>query len=144
MKGLKVQCPGCKRVCFETTDRFDPDETPNGAMVKSLMLYQIDWLTSSTTLASEMTCPECMAPLVQKGRLTILPAAKPDATRLSGDSMKVAANDLEIPIRDGSPQMVVEGNTVTVVDPANFICPECKREFKSGLALRGHKKAHKK
>lgn len=72
MQGLKVQCPNCKRKDFVTTDKFNPDVTPNGSMVKCLLPYQIDWLCSSTTLASEMTCPECCAQLVLNGRLTVL------------------------------------------------------------------------
>lgn len=72
MQGLKVQCPNCKRKDFVTTEKFNPDVTPNGSMVKCLLPYQIDWLCSSTTLASEMTCPECLAQLVIDGRLTVL------------------------------------------------------------------------
>jgi hypothetical protein len=72
MKGLKVQCPSCKRIKFETTERFNPQELPNGAMVKSLYPYIIDWLTSPTTLCAEMTCPECLAPLAPSGVLNVL------------------------------------------------------------------------
>lgn len=72
LSGLPVKCPNCKRVMFKTTIKFNPNETPRGDFVESLAKYQIDWLCSSTTLASEMTCPECCAQLVLNGRLTVL------------------------------------------------------------------------
>jgi hypothetical protein len=70
---VKVQCPICKRKDFETTEKYDPDVTPNGSFVRCLRPYQIDWLTSSTTLCSEMTCPECCALMAPSGRLTVIP-----------------------------------------------------------------------
>ena len=71
MKGMKVKCPQCARVLFETTEVYNPDSTLNGSMVKSLCTYQIDWLTASTTGISEMTCPECLAPLAVNGKLIV-------------------------------------------------------------------------
>lgn len=73
MSGLKVKCCNCGRTDFETTDKYDPNATPNGSMVKCLLPYHIDWLTMSTTKAAEMTCPECLAQLAPSGRLTVLP-----------------------------------------------------------------------
>ena len=58
MSGLKVKCTNCGRTDFVTTDKYDPNATPNGSMVKCLLPYHIDWLTMSTTKAAEMTCPE--------------------------------------------------------------------------------------
>ncbi|MHB9098544.1 MAG: hypothetical protein ACYC5X_12070 [Syntrophales bacterium] len=88
MKGLKVKCPNCKRSdLFETTEKYLPDVTPNGSFVRSLAKYHIDWLTSSTTLASEMTCPECLAQLAPSGRLVVIsrvecrPPAEPESTQ---------------------------------------------------------------
>jgi hypothetical protein len=86
MQGLKVQCPNCKRKDFVTTDKYDPNKTPNGSMVKCLLGYQIDWLCNSGTVVSEMTCPECLAPLVVGGALNVVMPAK------------IAANDLQVPI----------------------------------------------
>ena len=81
MSGLKVKCTNCGRTDFETTDKYNPDITPNGAMVKSLLPYSIDWLTSSTTLAAEMTCPECLAQLAPSGKLTVLPEPPEEQTK---------------------------------------------------------------
>jgi len=62
LAGLKVKCPNCKRVGFETTEKYDPNIRANGAMVKkisSVIPWQIDWLMTSGTLAAEMVCPLC-------------------------------------------------------------------------------------
>jgi hypothetical protein len=81
MKGLKVQCPGCKKVFHETTEKYDPDVRPNGAMVRLLepwkgwgwAAFDAEGLAASTTLCSEMLCPGCTAPLAPSGRLTVIP-----------------------------------------------------------------------
>jgi hypothetical protein len=57
---------------FVTTEKFNPAGRPNGSMVKSLYPYHIDWLTASTTLCSEMTCPECLAQLAPSGVLNVM------------------------------------------------------------------------
>ena len=69
--GLKVKCPLCKRVSFETSKHYDPNVTPNGSFVKSLLPYLHDWLCTSATKVSGMTCPECLAQLAPTGRLTV-------------------------------------------------------------------------
>lgn len=76
MQGLKVQCPNCKRKDFVTTDKFNPDIRPHGGMVKCLLPYHIDWLTTGTTLCAEMTCPECLAQLAPQGVLSVLIPAR--------------------------------------------------------------------
>ena len=81
MSGLKVKCTNCGRTDFETTDKYDPNITPNGSMVKCLLPYMIDWLTLSTTKAAEMTCPECLAQLAPSGKLTVLPEPPEEQTR---------------------------------------------------------------
>lgn len=75
---MRVKCDNCKRILFETTDKYDPNTSPNGSMVRFLGGYHIDWLMSSTTLAAEMACPECQAQLAPSGRLTVLPDEAPD------------------------------------------------------------------
>jgi len=74
MEGLDVKCPNCRKVCFVTTDQYDPAQPPNGGMVKSIMPYSLDWLTVSSTPASQMSCPECECMLVLKGQLLVVPA----------------------------------------------------------------------
>ena len=56
---MQVKCPNCKKILFETTDKYNPDVQPNGSMVKPLVKYHLDWLCSSATYAAQMTCPEC-------------------------------------------------------------------------------------
>ena len=77
---MKVQCPNCKRKDFETTKKYDPNVTPNGSFIRCLLPYHIDFLTSSTTLASELNCPECGCSLAPSGRLIVIPdlVAEPD------------------------------------------------------------------
>lgn len=72
MSGYKIKCPNCTRICFETTDQFNPDLPPHGGMVKCLLQYHIDWLCVPTTKASEMCCPECLAPLVVGDVLNVI------------------------------------------------------------------------
>jgi hypothetical protein len=79
---MKVQCPNCKRIDFVTTDKFRLGITPNGSFVKCLLSYPIDWLTTSTTLVSEMTCPECLSPLAPTGRLTVIQDPVPEVAEL--------------------------------------------------------------
>lgn len=149
MSGLKVQCPNCKRKDFVTTDRFDPDVTPNGGMVKCLLPYQIDWLCSSSTLCAQMTCPECLAPLAPQRVLNVL-----YPVREAGGFFKfhVQANDLGI-VPHGD-QLHVDGDNVLLVKDENIeikpnvgkpahICEVCGKECSTALALSGHKRSHK-
>jgi hypothetical protein len=76
MQGLKVKCPNCGRTDFITTDKYNPDVRPNGGMVKCTLPYYIDWLTTSSTVCAEMTCPECMAQLAPSGVLNVLVPAR--------------------------------------------------------------------
>lgn len=140
MKGLKVKCPNCTRVCFETTDQFNPDAPPHGGMVKCLLQYHIDWLCSPTTVASEMCCPECLAPLVVGGVLNVVMPA-----RETGEAFKVTTNELQVPVRDDTPQAHMDGEKLNIVDPKNFkfICDVCGKECKNQFGLNSHKKSHK-
>ncbi len=143
---MKVRCPNCTRISFETTDQFNPDLPPHGGMVKSLLQYHIDWLTSPTTKASEMACPECLAPLVVGGVLNVMMPA-----REAGEAFKnvpnskcnecgfefnyianqegkcpkcgvynITINELQVPIRDNSPQAHMDGDKLNIVDPKNI------------------------
>lgn len=115
---MKIQCPNCKRKDFETTKKYNPDLPPNGSMVKSLLPYQIDWLCSSTTKGAEMTCPECLAALVVKGRLTIIQPTHMETEEEFTDK--------------------IEKMDETKV----FICDECGKQVKSALGLLSHKRSH--
>jgi hypothetical protein len=37
MKGIKIKCPNCKQICFETTESFNPNVTPIGGNVRPLI-----------------------------------------------------------------------------------------------------------
>ena len=129
MSGLKVKCTNCGRTDFITTDKYNPDEPPNGSMVKCLLSYHIDWLTLSTTKAAEMTCPECCAQLAPSGRLTVLPRAK-TIMETEEDMVKRFA---EIDKAEPTPN---------VGKPA-YICDVCGKELKTAGALTLHKRSHK-
>lgn len=126
---MKVKCTNCGRMDFETTDKYNPDVMPNGSMVKCTLPYHIDWLCASTTLASEMTCPECLAQLAPSGRLVVVPSKSVDR-RL----------DAQIPRID------VDVNELADVTPnvgtPVFICEVCGKETKTSAALKSHMKTH--
>lgn len=130
-EGLRIKCPNCKRVFFSTTDKFDPDEKPNGSMVKPLVKYQIDWLCSKVTSAAEMTCPECCAQLAPKGRLHVLPREEapvsPMEIGLPGVEEETAISDMA---------------EAEVSTDGGFVCDKCGRTFRSVRALNGHLKVH--
>jgi hypothetical protein len=79
-EGLKVQCPGCKGIFYETTDKYIPDTLPNGSFVRLRKKWR-DWnwdpfdgaLATTATSCSMMNCTSCGAPLAPSGRLTVLP-----------------------------------------------------------------------
>ena len=80
-KGLKVQCPNCKRIMHETTDSYDPNVPPNGSMVVLLEPYRSNsWPIfgdgvmrgTAATKRAEMDCPNCLAQLAPSGKLRVL------------------------------------------------------------------------
>ena len=78
---MKVKCPNCKKVFFETTDKYDPDVSPRGDMLRCLLPYHIDYLLSSVTTVAYLTCPECLAQLAPSGKLTVLPEPPEEQTK---------------------------------------------------------------
>jgi len=145
MQGLRVKCPNCKRVLFETTDKYNPDITPNGSMVKFLKGYALDWLTISTTGVSEMTCPECLAQLAPAGRLLVV---EPEPEKVLGGGEPA---DLTSPFTsDGNQKLEETAGMGDQVDatvthaPKSYPCPICGKPFASERALSGHKASHKK
>ena len=133
---MKVKCPQCGRMSFETTEQFDSNLPPHGGMLRSLLQYHIDFLLSATTKAADLACPECLAPLVVGGALNVVMPAK------------IAANDLQVPIRDDTLQAHIDGDKLNIVDPRNihlpvFICDVCGKGCKSELGLNSHKRSHK-
>lgn len=149
MEGLKIQCPNCKRTDFVTTERYNPDVTPNGSMVKCLLPYHIDWLTSSTTLASEITCPECCAQLAPSGRLVVIePPAVNDEEDVAREILqggpKVVVSD-EVPpgkilVIDKATEFLkaetISGDEIKM--PLEFPCPICGKPFPDERKMKGH------
>lgn len=144
MQGLKVKCTNCGRTDFVTTDKYDPNITPNGAMVKCLLPYHIDWLTSSTTLAAEMTCPECCAQLAPSGRLTVLPAQKSIMETEEAMVEQFAEIDAKKVTTVFSDENSNLGEVLPKVGKKVFVCDICGKEFGSAGPLNGHKRSHKK
>lgn len=126
---MKVKCPNCGRMDFDTTDKYNPDVTPNGSMVKSNLTYHIDWLCLSTTLASEMTCPECLAQFAPSGRLLVVPSKSVDR-RLDAQIPRI---DVDVEdLADVTPKV---GTPV-------FICDVCGKETKTASGMSSHMKTH--
>jgi hypothetical protein len=69
-------------------------------MVKCLLQYHIDWLCAPTTKASEMACPECLAPLVVGGILNVVMPAR-EAGECFGKSPAIAVADIASVIDNG-------------------------------------------
>jgi hypothetical protein len=130
MKAYKVKCQNCGRKDFETTDKFDPDKSPNGAMVKCLRPYQIDWLTTSTTKTAEMTCPECLAPLAPGGILNVLVPARDAGVFFFREAITKDSDN------------IMDAVMPKVGKPV-YICEICGKEVSSALALNGHRRSHK-
>ena len=122
---MKIKCPNCRRTDFETTDKYSQDLQPNGSMIKCLLPYQIDFLCVSTTLASELTCPECLSPLVIKGRLNVVPPTVMEKEEAFEEKIEAMNN-------------ITPSEQVT----AKFVCDVCGKEVKSALGLMSHKRSH--
>jgi hypothetical protein len=162
-----IQCPNCKRFDFSITEKFNPNITPHGGMVQCLLPYPIDWLTVSTTLCSEMTCPECLAQLAPSGRLTIFEPKKTlieteeemqkqfkeideaDAKKVIDELSSVPLNSF--PVGEGKIRIPMEEKQTDeeiVLTPKTgkpvYICEVCGKEVSSPLALSGHLRSHKK
>ena len=130
MSGLKVKCPNCKQICFETTDKYDPDVSARGDMLKSLMPYHLDFLLSATTLAPYLTCPKCGdGQLAPSGRLWVIEEPKTLMETEEAMVKRFAEIDKAEP-------------TPNVGKPA-YICDVCGKELKTAGALTLHKRSHK-
>ena len=126
MSGLKVKCPNCKQICFETTDKYDPDVSARGDMLKSLMPYHLDFLLSATTLAPYLTCPKCGdGQLAPSGRLWVI--EEPKTLMETEEAMVKRFAEIDKP-KVGKPV---------------FVCDVCGKELKTAGALNGHKRSHK-
>jgi len=133
MQGIKIKCPNCREICFETTDKFRPDVTVNGSMVRTLprITWHIDWLCSDVTPAAQMTCPMCdVGQLAPSGRLLLVdppPFKEPEIPQV----------ETPAPVEEVKPEAKTEA-------PNPLICDVCGKECKNQLGLNSHKRSHKK
>ena len=79
MAGLKVKCPKCKRTgTYITTDKYDPNITPNGSMLKLKNPKYKGGLTygsakgSPPVAACFMECCDCGGLLTFGGKLIVI------------------------------------------------------------------------
>ena len=133
MEGIKIKCPNCREICFETTEKFRPDVTVNGSMVRTLprITWHIDWLCSDVTPAAQMTCPMCdVGQLAPSGRLLLVdppPFKEPEIPQV----------ETPAPVEEVAPEVKPEA-------PNPLICDICGKECKNQLGLNSHKRSHKK
>ena len=131
-KALKVHCPNCKKVFWETTDKFDSNITPNGSMLRFLQPYRgnhwpifgdgimptRDGTGIAGTKCAEMDCPQCLAQLAPSGKLSVVNS-------------------------EFSQEIVSDAEKQTEISEC-YICEVCGREAKSPQGLRVHMAAHKR
>jgi hypothetical protein len=134
MSGLKVKCPNCKRIFFSTTDKYDPDVSPNGSMVRLLPKWShwpLDWICTAGTKAAELSCPECLGQLAHKGgRLLVV------------DDEEILSGRFKIHPVSESDQDDTLLCTVENLPESEFICDVCGKSCKSQLGLNSHMRSH--
>jgi hypothetical protein len=126
LSGLQVACPQCRRTYFTTTSKFDPTKPPTGNMVYPIVKYSIDWLCSSTTKASEMTCPECLGQLAHTGCLLV----------------RVPIDRIMDVYRALYPEDGHGENSQSGGSGKKYVCEVCGKEAKSQLGLNSHMRSH--
>lgn len=153
LSGLPVKCPNCKKILFKTTDKYDPNVSPRGDMLKSLVTYHLDFLLTSSTPVSSLTCPECTCQLAPYGRLTvIIPQPSPESVAEPENQRTIeppgTEPESEVQGKDNPPDIPVTSpaalsNTEKSEIAKPFTCEVCGKSFGTKLALSGHKRSHK-
>ena len=160
MEGIKIKCPNCREICFETTEKFRPDVTVNGSMVRTLprITWHIDWLCSDVTPAAQMTCPMCdVGQLAPSGRLLLVDPPpmnvltqeqKHSALEYVNKRTEEFFDDTEpVPTPDEpiTTPFTSDGNQAPKPEAQNpLICDICGKKCKNQLGLNSHKRSHKK
>ena len=144
LSGLPVKCPNCKKILFKTTDKYDPNVSPRGDMLKSLVTYHMDFLLTSSTPVSSLTCPECTCQLAPYGRLTVIPDMMvPEGAQIPTPDGPITTpftsdgNPTPAPVEEAAP----EANPKEAPNP--LVCDICGKECKSQFGLNSHKRSHK-
>jgi len=69
----KVKCPSCRRIYYQTNEKYDPEKPLKGYMLDLVKPYnQRDWGKFDGQLSddvSQMLCIGCGAPLAPGGKL---------------------------------------------------------------------------
>jgi len=121
---MDVKCRNCKQIYFETTDKYNPDVLPNGAMLQCKPKYKKmgwdNWLPvgkgRSNIMYSGIVCPQCKSPLVVKGRLMVVPDAQSKIVEIMKNT-------------DTSTPEIIKNDRY---------CPICDKEFKNAQGLKAH------
>jgi len=116
-------------------------------MLKSLVTYHLDFLLTSSTPVSSLTCPECTCQLAPYGRLTVVEPEPPS------ESVPEPENQETIEPPGTQPEIEVQGKDnppdIPVTSPAElsdveksaiakpFACDVCGKSFGTALALSG-------
>jgi len=129
---MKVQCPGCKRIQHETTERYQPDTLVNGSFVRLAEKYaKRGWncfdeggAAISTTGASMMLCPSCGMSLAPEGRLLVITETVKAKVLTQGEKNQAIINEF-----DGEKDNPLK-------------CKVCGQVCKSLLGLNSHMRKH--
>jgi len=112
-----VKCPQCKVSYYETTDKYDPDVSPNGSMLRlrdpwrsmGWATYGLDRGEGPGLLWSDLECTGCSAPLAPSGRLIMGPNPNEDD------------NAQSIPSKAQRIQGLLEEGSLTQVEIAKMV-----------------------
>jgi ribosomal protein S27E len=144
VQGLRVKCNGCGKVLHETTDKYDPNITPNGSMVRLIDPWK-SWGWSafddegeaiSTTSAVMMSCPACSAPLVLNGKLNIVAEPEKPKTQAEINQERITAEFPDEPLSD----IILPLNYAPNI--SDLTCKICGKVCKSKLGLGSHMRSH--
>ena len=72
----EVKCPCCGGVFFETTDKYNANQSLNPTMIRLLPIYQsYGWaevVHDASCGYGDMICPECESMLAPEGKLRLI------------------------------------------------------------------------
>jgi len=154
LEGLRVQCPNCRRADFVTTDKYDPNVSPRGDMLKCTLPYHIDFLLTSSTGASSLTCPECLGQLAHTGCLLVrVPIDRiMDVYRAlypedgHGENSQSGGEESIGNVKTETFDPEVEAMAPTEAESGGsgkkYVCEVCGKEAKSQLGLNSHMRSH--
>ena len=125
LSGLPVKCPNCKKILFKTTDKYDPNVSPRGDMLKSLVTYHLDFLLTSSTPVSSLTCPECTCQLAPYGRLTVIPDMMvPEGAQIIDKPLPTPDGPITTPDGPITTPFTSDGNPTPATEEADRVAKE--------------------